>query len=114
MSETIFSKIVRKEIPAKIVYEDDLSLAFHDINPRAPIHVLIIPKKPIATLEDVAEEDQNLMGHLFLVVKKVAGLLGVAESGYRIVVNCREHGGQEVHHVHLHLLGGKRLGWPPG
>jgi histidine triad (HIT) family protein len=114
MSETIFSKIIRKEIPAKIVYEDDLSLAFHDINPKAPIHVLIIPKKPIASLEEVTADDQALMGHLHLVLQKVAALLGIAESGYRLVVNCGHDGGQEVPHLHFHLLGGRSLGWPPG
>lgn len=114
MADTIFMKIIRKEIPANIVYEDDLSLAFHDIAPKAPIHVLIIPKKPIDSLEEVAEEDQMLMGHLHMVVRKVAAILGVAEEGYRIVINCRQNGGQEVPHLHFHLLGGRRLSWTPG
>jgi histidine triad (HIT) family protein len=114
MSETVFSKIIRKEIPAKIVYEDDLSLAFHDINPRAPVHVLIIPKKPIASLEEVEVEDQMLIGHLFVVLQKIARDLGIAEHGYRVAINCREGGGQEVPHLHLHLLGGRKLAWPPG
>jgi histidine triad (HIT) family protein len=113
-SETVFSKIIRKEIPAKVVYEDDLALAFHDISPKAPVHVLVIPKKPIVSLEDVAEEDQALVGHLFLVLQKVARQLDIADDGYRVVINCREHGGQEVPHLHLHLLGGRKLGWPPG
>ena len=114
MSETIFTKIIRKEIPARIVYEDELCLAFHDIHPRAPVHVLVIPKKPIATLEDLKPEDQALVGHLFLSLLRVARELGVAENGYRVVINCREHGGQEVAHLHLHLLGGRPLSWPPG
>jgi histidine triad (HIT) family protein len=114
MSETVFSKIIRKEIPAKIIYEDDLSLAFHDVHPRAPVHVLIIPKKAIASLEEVEPEDQMLIGHLFLVLQKVARQLGVAEHGYRVAINCRDGGGQEVPHLHLHLLGGRKLAWPPG
>lgn len=107
--ETIFSKIIRREIPATIVYEDDLSLTFLDISPTAPVHVLIIPKKPIESLEDVKEEDLPIIAHLFLVVQKVAVISGVAESGYRIVINCGKEGAQEVPHLHLHLLGGKQL-----
>jgi len=107
--ETIFSKIIRREMPSTIVYEDDLSLAFLDISPTAPVHVLIIPKKPIESLEDVKEEDLPIIAHLFLVVQKVAAISGVAESGYRIVINCGKEGGQEVPHLHLHLLGGKQL-----
>ncbi len=114
MPETVFSKIIRKEIPAKIVHEDDLSLAFHDINPRAPVHILVIPKKPIASLEEIKEEDQMLIGHLFLVLQKIARDLGIADHGYRVAINCREGGGQEVPHLHLHLLGGRKLAWPPG
>jgi len=107
--ETIFSKIIRKEIPAKIIYEDELSLAFLDIAPKAPVHVLIISKKPIESLEDVQPEDLPIVAHLFSVVQKVAELKGVAKSGYRIVINCGKEGGQEVPHLHLHLLGGKQL-----
>lgn len=114
MPETIFAKIIRKEIPAKIVYEDGLSLAFHDIAPQAPIHVLIIPKKPIVSLAELEEEDLALMGHLHGVVKKVAEQLGLLEKGYRLVVNCGRDGGQEVPHLHFHLLGGRSLRWPPG
>ena len=114
MPDTIFMKIIRKEIPAKIVYEDDLSLAFHDIHPKAPVHVLVIPKKPIVSLEEVTTEDQSLVGHLFLVLQKIARELGVAEAGYRVVINCRGDGGQEVPHLHLHLLGGRKQSWPPG
>jgi len=107
--ETIFSKIIRKEIPAKIVYEDELSLAFLDIAPTAPVHVLIIPKKPIKSIEDLQPEDLPIVAHLFSVVQKVAEIKGVAKSGYRIVINCGQEGGQEVPHLHLHLLGGKQL-----
>ena len=113
MSETIFTKIINKEIPADIVYEDDLCLAFKDINPQAPIHLLIIPKKPIATINDIAEEDRELVGHLFFTAGKIAKDLGFAEDGYRAVMNCNKNGGQDVYHIHLHLLAGKRLGWPP-
>ncbi len=114
MSETVFSKIIRKEIPAKIVHEDDLCLAFHDINPRAPVHVLVIPKKPIVSVEDIEPEDQALIGHLFLVIRIVAKSLGIAEGGYRVVTNCGRDGGQEVPHLHFHVLGGRSLSWPPG
>lgn len=114
MSETLFSKIIRKEIPANIVYEDDLSLAFYDIHPKSPVHVLIIPKKPIPSLEELTLDDQSLMGHLFIVLQKIARELGVAEAGYRVVINCRNDGGQEVPHLHLHLLGGRKQKWPPG
>lgn len=111
--KTIFKKIIDGEIPANIVHDDEHCLVFHDISPKAPVHVLVIPKKEIATLDDIADEDQALMGHLWLVVRDVARKLGL-EEGYRVVVNCKENGGQEVPHVHLHLMGGRRLNWPPG
>ena len=114
MSETIFSKIIRKEIPAKVAYEDDEILAFYDINPQAPIHILIIPKKPIATLNDVSDEDASLIGRMFLVAKQLAAELGVDAAGYRTVFNCNPAGGQEVYHIHLHLLAGRQMTWPPG
>ena len=114
MSETIFSKIIRKEIPATIVFEDDEVLAFRDINPQAPTHILIIPKKPIATLNDLQPEDAPLIGKLYLVAKQLAAELGLADDGYRTVFNCNRHGGQEVYHLHLHLLGGRQMTWPPG
>ena len=114
MSETVFSKIIRKEIPAKIVHEDEWCLAFHDIHPRAPVHVLVIPKKPIVSVEDIQPEDQELIGHLFLVIRSVAKSLGIAEGGYRVVTNCGRDGGQEVPHLHFHVLGGRSLSWPPG
>ena len=107
---TIFSKIIAKEIPADIVYEDDLVLAFRDIAPQAPIHVLVIPKKEIATLNDVSAQDEVMLGRLFVVAAKIAAEQGIAENGYRLIVNCNEDGGQEVFHLHLHLLGGHGLG----
>ncbi len=111
---TIFTKIIQKEIPAKIVYEDDDVLAFEDIQPQAPVHILIIPKKEIPTLNDLQEEDSTLMGKLFLVAQKIAKEQGFADQGYRTVFNCNEDGGQTVDHIHLHLLAGRSLTWPPG
>ncbi|WP_404365420.1 histidine triad nucleotide-binding protein [Marinobacter sp.] len=113
MAETIFSKIINREIPADIVHEDDVSLAFKDNNPQAPIHLLIIPKKPIATINDMEPDDRELVGHLFLVASKLAKEMGFDEDGYRVVMNCNEQAGQSVFHIHLHLLAGKPLGWPP-
>lgn len=110
---TIFKRIIDKEIPAKIVHEDDLCLAFHDVNPQAPTHVLVIPKKEIASLAQLAADDQALAGHLLLVVQKLARDLGLT-NGYRVVINCGPDGGQSVDHLHLHLLGGRQLSWPPG
>ncbi len=107
--ETIFSKIISKEIPANIVYEDDLVVAFEDISPRAPVHILIIPKKLIPTVNDVAEQDEQALGRLFVVASKLARKNGIAESGYRLTVNCNEDGGQEVFHLHMHLMGGRRM-----
>ncbi|MFH1922235.1 MAG: histidine triad nucleotide-binding protein [Planctomycetota bacterium] len=111
--KTIFKKIIDREIPAEIVYEDELCLAFRDITPQAPTHVLVIPKKEIPSVDDIAEEDESLIGHLFVVVRKIAAELGLGD-GYRTVVNCGPNAGQEVYHLHVHLLGGRRLGWPPG
>ena len=114
MSEdTIFSKIIRREIPADIVYEDDLCLAFRDVTPQAPTHILVIPKKPIPKLADAQPEDKTLLGHLLLAVSEIARQEKL-ENGYRVVVNTGEEGGQTVFHLHLHLLGGKAMGWPPG
>lgn len=112
-SETIFGKIIRREIPADIVYEDDLCLAFKDVNPQAPVHVLVIPKKPIAKLADAESDDHALMGHLLLTVKQVAEQLELT-NGYRVIINTGQDGGQTVYHLHLHLLGGRAMGWPPG
>ncbi len=108
--ETIFSKIIRKEIPADILYQDDLVTAFRDINPRAPSHILIIPNKLIPTTNDVEVEDEAMMGRLFTVAKKLAKEEGIVEDGYRLILNCNPHGGQEVYHIHMHLLGGRPLG----
>ena len=113
MTDTIFGKIIRREIPANIVYEDDLCLAFTDVNPQAPTHILVIPKKPIPKLEKAQEDDQNLLGHLLVTVKKVAQQAGL-NNGYRVVINNGNDGGQTVDHLHLHILGGRSLSWPPG
>jgi histidine triad (HIT) family protein len=113
LKENLFQKIIDKALPAKVIYEDDRCLAFHDINPQAPTHVLIIPRKVIRTHDDLAEEDAALVGHLHLVAVKLARQLGIAD-GYRVVVNCRERAGQTVPHLHLHLLGGRDFSWPPG
>ena len=111
---TIFSKIINKEIPATIVYEDDEILAFEDVNPKAPIHILIIPKKEISTLNNITEEDAELIGRLVIVAKKIACDKKIEKDGYRLVMNCNDFGGQTVYHIHLHLLGGRKLSWPPG
>ncbi len=110
---TIFQQIINKEIPAQIVFEDDLCLAFHDVAPQAPTHVLVIPKKPLANLAAAHVEDQALLGHLLLVAKQVAAQLGLS-NGYRTVINCGPDGGQSVDHLHIHVLGGRALHWPPG
>ncbi|MEO1069876.1 MAG: histidine triad nucleotide-binding protein [Cyanobacteria bacterium J06638_6] len=112
--DTIFGKIIRKEIPANIVYEDDLCLAFTDIDPKAPTHILVIPKQPIPKLSDAGPEDKELLGHLLLTVKAIADQVGLTENGYRVVINTGTDGGQTVFHLHLHLLGGRSLAWPPG
>lgn len=114
MTDTIFSKIIRREIPADIVYEDDEVLAFRDLNPQAPVHVLFIPKEPLATLNDATPADAELLGKLLLAARDYARQEGFAEQGYRTVINCNEDGGQTVYHLHVHLLGGRRLHWPPG
>lgn len=112
MSETIFSKIIKREIPATIIYEDDLSLAFRDVNPQAPVHFLVIPKKPIVKLSEATIEDQSLLGHLLLVANKVAAQEGLESS--RLVTNSGAEAGQSVFHLHIHVLGGRSLDWPPG
>lgn len=113
MTDNLFLKIINKQIKANIAYEDDRCLAFHDIHPQAPVHVLIIPKKVIATHDDLTEEDRDLIGHLHLTAIKLAQQLGLG-NGYRLVINCKEDGGQTVPHLHMHLLGGRSLHWPPG
>ena len=112
-TDTIFGKIIRREIPADIVYEDNLALAFRDVNPQAPVHILVIPKEPIAKLADAESQNHALMGHLLLTVKRVAEQEGLA-NGYRVVINNGKDGGQTVPHLHLHILGGRPLAWPPG
>jgi histidine triad (HIT) family protein len=113
MSETIFSKIIRREISANIVYEDDLCLAFKDVNPQAPTHILVIPKKPLECIDSAENEDQALLGHLLLTVKKVAAAANLS-NGYRVVINNGNDGGQTVAHLHLHILGDRPMQWPPG
>lgn len=108
--ETIFSKIIRKEIPANIVYQDELVTAFSDISPQAKTHILIIPNKVIPTVNDVTEQDEIMLGRLFSVAAKLAKEEGIAEDGYRLIVNCNKYGGQEVFHLHMHLVGGEPLG----
>jgi histidine triad (HIT) family protein len=112
-TDTIFSKIIRKEIPADIVYEDEWAIAFRDISPQAPVHILVIPKKPIPRLADAEADDAPLLGHLLMTVKQIADQEGL-EDGYRVVINTGADGGQTVYHLHLHLLGGRALTWPPG
>ena len=111
---TIFQKIIDKKIPAKIVFEDEQILAFEDIAPQAPIHILIIPKKPIVSMATATHEDVHILGRLLLVAAQIAREKGIAEQGYRLVNNCNEYGGQSVYHLHVHLLAGRRLQWPPG
>ena len=110
---SIFQRIIDKEIPAKIIYEDDRCLAFHDIAGQAPTHVLVIPKKPIESVAKLADDDADLMGHMWLVIRDLAKELGL-DGGYRVVVNCGRDGGQSVDHLHFHLLGGRQMKWPPG
>ncbi|OKY25488.1 purine nucleoside phosphoramidase [Thalassotalea sp. PP2-459] len=108
--ETIFSKIVRQEIPTDLLYQDELVTAFRDISPQASTHILIIPNKLIPTVNDIEADDELIMGRLFTVAKKLAKEEGIAEDGFRLIMNCNQHGGQEVYHIHLHLLGGQPLG----
>lgn len=113
-TETIFTKIVRREIPAQIVYQDDDVTAFRDLNPAAPTHILIVPNKVIANLNDATAGDERLLGKLLLIAQKLAVQEGIAAGGYRVVMNCNADGGQSVYHLHLHLLGGRKMTWPPG
>lgn len=114
MSKTLFQKIIDREIPAQIVYEDDLVLAFRDVKPQAPVHVLIVPKKPIPRLADAQPSDHQILGHLMIKAAQLAEQLGVKQTGYRLVINSGPHAGESVPHLHCHLLGGRELGWPPG
>lgn len=114
MSRTIFEKIITGEIPGNIVYQDDLVAAFHDVDPKAPTHILIVPKKPIARLAEATSEDHQLLGHLLLKAAEVAAQAGLKETGYRLVINNGSDGGESVPHLHCHILGGRTMSWPPG
>lgn len=114
MEDCLFCKIIRKELPANVVYEDDLIIAFDDINPKAPVHTLVIPKEHFSSLNDITEAQHALMGHILLKIQMIADKKGIAESGYRIVLNTARDAGQDVFHIHFHLLGGRRMTWPPG
>lgn len=113
-SECIFCKIASKAIPVNTVYEDEQVIAFPDINPAAPVHVLVIPKRHIASLLEFTDDDQSLLGHIMSVIPQVARSLGLADNGFRVVVNTGDNGGQTVHHMHVHILGGRFMAWPPG
>lgn len=114
MEDCIFCKIIKGEIPCEKVYEDDIVLSFKDISPGAPSHILIIPKKHISSLNELTDEDSKIVAHVFVVLKEIVKKLGIDNTGYRIVSNCGEDGGQSVPHVHFHVLGGRTLQWPPG
>jgi histidine triad (HIT) family protein len=114
MSKTIFERIIDREMPATFVYEDEVVAAFQDVNPKAPTHILIVPKKPIPRLGEAQTEDQAILGHLLLKAAEVASLAGLKESGYRLVINQGPHGGESVPHLHCHILGGRQMSWPPG
>ena len=114
MSDCLFCKIIAKKIPTKIIYEDTDTVAFEDINPQAPVHILIIPKKHISTVLEINAQDKSLTGHLFLVAAKIAKAKGIDERGFRLVINTNAEAGQTVYHMHLHLLGGRPMHWPPG
>ncbi len=111
---TIFDKIINKEIPAEIVFEDDLCLAFRDIAPQAPCHILLIPKKPIESMATVEDSDKEILGHLMLKASEIAKDQGLSEEGFRLVANTNQYGGQSVYHLHFHILGGRQMTWPPG
>jgi len=112
--DCLFCKILNGDIPADIIYESDSAIAFRDINPQAPTHVLVIPRKHVATINDLSEEDQEIIGSLYLAAKDIARDEGISDEGYRAVMNCNEGAGQSVFHIHLHVLGGRALSWPPG
>lgn len=113
MSVSLFTKIIKREIPANIVFENDEVIAFEDISPKAPVHILVVPKKHIATINDAGVEDAELLGKVILAAAEIAKSKGIAERGYRLVINCNEEGGQSVFHIHCHLIGGKKLSWNP-
>ncbi len=111
---SIFTKIINKEIPAAIVYEDEKCIAFRDIDPKAPVHILLVTKKEIPSLAKVTDDDKGLLGHLLATASKIAKEHGISDSGYRLVINTNKEGGQEIYHLHLHILGGRQMEWPPG
>lgn len=112
--DCIFCRIISKEVPSRIVFEDEKIMAIEDVNPQAPVHLLVIPKKHILTLQDIKEEEKDLMGMLFFAINRLARERGISEKGYRVVINCGPAGGQTVYHLHLHLVGGRYMKWPPG
>jgi len=114
VDDCLFCKILSGDIPAELVYESDTAVAFRDINPQAPTHVLVIPRKHIATINDLDQEDETIVGSLYTAAREIAAREGIAEDGYRAVMNCNEGAGQSVFHIHLHVIGGRQLGWPPG
>ena len=114
MDDTVFGKILRGEIPADVVYEDDRCMAFRDINPQAPVHIIVIPKDAITGIQGASGDQGSLLGHLMLIAAEVARIEGISETGYRCVINAGPDGGQEVQHLHVHVLGGRRMSWPPG
>lgn len=114
MSQTIFERIIAREIPARVAYEDDRVLAFHDVHPQAPTHILLVPKKPIARLAEAQADDASLLGHMLLKAAEVATAAGLKHSGYRLVINNGPDGGESVPHLHVHILGGRQMSWPPG
>lgn len=114
MEDCIFCKIIKGDIPSKKIYEDDVVFCFEDINPAAPVHVLVIPKKHIKSLNEMSNEDSSIIAHIFSVSRDIAKKLNIDDNGYRIVMNCGKDGGQEVEHIHFHMLGGRNLSWPPG
>jgi histidine triad (HIT) family protein len=114
MSKTLFQKIADHEIPAAIVHEDELCVAFRDIDPKAPTHILVVPREPIPSTDAFRPEHATLLGHMWLVIPEIARQAGIADTGYRVVVNCGQEGGQTVDHLHFHILGGRQMTWPPG
>ena len=114
MTKTIFQKIADRELPADIVHEDDQCVAFRDVDPKAPTHILVIPREPIPSTDALTAEHASLLGHMWVVIPEIARKAGVAEQGYRVVVNCGAEGGQTVDHLHFHILGGRQMTWPPG
>ncbi|NLW41391.1 MAG: histidine triad nucleotide-binding protein [Tissierellia bacterium] len=114
MSDCIFCKIINRELPSEIVYEDDEILAFKDVNPQSPVHILVIPKEHIESLNHINSSHSNLIGNIFVTIRNIAEELGIDKEGYRVVNNCGENGGQTVSHIHFHILGGRKFSWPPG